>query len=109
MWNISGKPGSGDIFELKKDAKYKYKLAIRYVARQFEGRFNDELPSSYLNKEFHQFLQSWRNKTCTKSINIHQVDGLGDNISIANKFAEHFSAVFVKNTPNESVPVIACS
>jgi hypothetical protein len=27
LWVSAGKPGTGDIFELKKNAKYKYKLA----------------------------------------------------------------------------------
>jgi hypothetical protein len=94
LWVLAGKPCSGDIFEKKKNAKYKYKLAIRDAAQQFEGRFDDELLANYFNKDFNNFWKTWRKKSGSKCINIQQVAGLRDNLSIANKFAEHFS------TPN---------
>ena len=31
------------IIEIMKDAKYKYKLAVRDAANEFEGRLDDEL------------------------------------------------------------------
>jgi hypothetical protein len=93
LWIGAGKPASGDIFELKKNAKYKYKLAIRDAALQFEGRFDDDLLASYFNKDFNNFWKTWKRKNGAKCISIQQVDGLYDNQSIANKFAEHFSTV----------------
>lgn len=45
-------PRSGDCFEIMKDAKYKYKLAVRDAANEFEGRLDDELLNSYLHNDF---------------------------------------------------------
>jgi len=38
-----------------KDAKYKYKLAIRDAANDFENRFDDGLLDNYLKKDFNAF------------------------------------------------------
>jgi len=43
LWKSVGSPRSGDSFNLMRDAKYKYKLAIRDVSSQFESRFDDDL------------------------------------------------------------------
>ena len=45
MWQSAGRPRSGTIFEptYMKNAKYKYKLAVRYVVNQFESRYDVEL------------------------------------------------------------------
>lgn len=48
LWKSAGSPRSGDCFEIMKDAKYKYKLAVRDAANEFEGRLDDELLNSYL-------------------------------------------------------------
>ena len=39
----AGKPRSGQVFELKKNAHYKYKLTIKDAAVAFEQKFSDEL------------------------------------------------------------------
>ena len=43
LWVVYGKPCSGVLFDLMKDAKYKYKLAIRNAVRNYEHKFTDEL------------------------------------------------------------------
>ena len=51
LWKSVGSPRSGDSFNFIRDAKYKYKLAIRDAASQFESRFDDDLLVSYLDKD----------------------------------------------------------
>jgi hypothetical protein len=53
---ICSRPQSGSVYELKNNAKYRYKLAIRDAANQFEDKFNDELLDSYMNKDLKIFL-----------------------------------------------------
>jgi len=79
------------IFESKKNAKYRYKLAIRDAANLFESRFDDELADSYLNKDFNTFWRLWKNKVHAKKPNISHVAGQSDDVGIAGAFAAHFS------------------
>jgi len=48
LWVLYGRPHNGIIFDLMKDAKYKYKLAIRDATRCYE--FSDELHEQLLPK-----------------------------------------------------------
>jgi len=91
LWTEAGRPSSGDLFQLKKNAKYRYKLAIRDAANQFEAQFDDELLSSYTRKDFGSFWRTWKNKVYKRKPNTTCVNGFSDDLSIANSFAAHFS------------------
>jgi len=78
MWTAAGRPRSGDVFNHKKNTKNKYKLAIKDAAVQFEGRFDDELLSNYLRKDFSSLWKTWKNKVQKKHPNISIVSGLSD-------------------------------
>ena len=91
MWDSVSRPRSGSIFELKQNAKYRYKLAIKDAANQFESRFDDELADSYLSKDFNTFWRLWKNKVHAKKPHISHVTGHSDDVGIANAFAAHFS------------------
>jgi len=43
VWVLSGKPKQGPVFDVMKDAKYKYKLAVRDAVQSYEIRFIDDL------------------------------------------------------------------
>jgi len=51
VWLAAGKPRSGQLFELKKNAHYKYKLAIKDAAAAFEQKFSDELMEYFFKKK----------------------------------------------------------
>jgi len=87
----AGRPSSGSVFDLKKNAKYKYKLAVRDAVREFEGRFDDELLSNYMKNDFNSFWKTWKKKVHNKRPNISVIDGVSDDHSIVNKFAIYFS------------------
>jgi len=91
LWKSVGSPRSGDSFNLMRDAKYKYKLAIRDAASQFESRFDDDLLVSYLDKDYNTFWKLWKNKVQTKRTNVNtsQIGGKCDDQSIANAFADY--------------------
>lgn len=81
------------VYEMKKNAKYRYKLAIRDVANQFEDKFNDEMLDSYMNKDFNNFWHCWKKRTRNKSPKLSNIDGYTKDVDIANSFANHFSTV----------------
>jgi len=91
LWADAGRPSSGDLFQLKKNAKYKCKLAIRDAANQFEAQFDDELLSSYMRKDFGRFWKTWKNKVNKRKPNTTCINGFADDSHIANSFAAHFS------------------
>ena len=91
IWLSAGRPSSGSVHDLKKNAKYKYKLAIRDAVREFEGRFDDELLSSYLQKDVNTFWKTWKKKAHNTRPKISVIAGVSDDHSIVNKFATYFS------------------
>ena len=76
-----------------RDAKYKYKLAIRDASSQFESRFDDDLLVSYLDKDYNTFWKLWKNKVQTKRTNVNtsQIGGKCDDQTIANAFANYYN------------------
>ena len=91
LWIILGRPQSGDIYQLMRNAKYKYKLALRQSIQSFENRFSDELYESLIHKNFTGFWKTWKSK-CVKNKTIaHNVDGLYIDSEIAECFKSKFS------------------
>jgi len=76
-----------------RDAKYKYKLAIRDASSQFKSRFDDDLLISYLDKDYNTFWKLRKNKVQTKRINVNtsHIGGKCDEQSIANVFADYYN------------------
>lgn len=91
IWKSSGRPQTGPVYEMYRNAKYKYKLAIRDAVNQFEDKFSDELLESYLNKNFSNFWHCWKKKTSSKCPRTSCVDGCNTDIDIANRFAKYFA------------------
>jgi len=81
-----------------KDAKYKHKLAVRDAIRSYESRFSDELFDHLLSKDMQRFWRAWSSKTCKNVLSVGSIDGLNDNVDIAdvfNVFRDRFSACSV--------------
>jgi len=90
MWVLCGEPGSGAVFDLMKNAKYKYKPAVRHAIRTYEGKFNDELYDHLMSKDMSNFWRTWSSKTCDKVINNSCVDGEVEDCKIAEVFRKKF-------------------
>ena len=96
MWKLCGKPTGGAVYDLMKDAKYKYKLAVRQAIRTYEGRFSDELYEHLLSKDMSSFWKVWSSKTCNKVINVSCIDGEADDHKIAEIFASNLVNLWSK-------------
>ena len=86
LWVLGGKPHSGTIFDLMKDAKYKYKLAVRHAVSDYENRFSDELYEHLLSKDMTGFWKTWSAKTSNKVFNVPNIDGEVNDGKIAEVF-----------------------
>jgi len=87
-WVAAGKPKEGTIFNDMKDAKYKYKLAVRDAVRSYESRFSDDLFDHQLSKDMQGFWKVWAHKTCKSVISVDSIDGKTDDLEIANAFRD---------------------
>src|SRR4030088_370532 len=85
LWKAAGKPQTGTIFDMKKNAKYKYKLAIRDAIKQSENIFSDELYDHICKKDFNKFWVTWNNKTGQTLTNVMEVSGSTVSAEISEK------------------------
>ena len=102
IWVAAGKPKQGTIFNDMKDAKYKYKLAVRDAVRSYESRFNDDLFDHLLSKDMQGFWNFWAHKTCKSVISVDSIDGKTDDLEIANAFRDSLN---VCSNSNDSIDV----
>jgi len=75
LWVLGSKPRNGSIFDLMKDAKHKYKLAVRHAVTEYEDKFSDELYEHLLSKDMPGFWKTWSAKTGKKFMNLPNIDG----------------------------------
>ena len=78
LWCAASKPNHGVIFNLMKNAKYKYKL------KSFENRVSDELYDNLIEKDMLSFWKTWNSKLASKPIYATQINGLSSDLSIAD-------------------------
>ena len=96
-WIAAGKPKQGWIFQCMKDAKYKYKLAVRDAIRLYENRFSDELFEHLMSKDMQNFWKVWSNKASNNVLSVGCIDGSTDDFDIANVFRDKFSSLSMNN------------
>ena len=70
IWVLFGKPHTDIVYDLMKDAKYKYKLAVCDAVKSYEYKFSDELYEHLVSKDMRSFWKTWSAKTCKKIIQI---------------------------------------
>jgi hypothetical protein len=78
-----------------RDAKYKYKLAVRHAIRTYEGKFSDELYEHLMSNDMNHFERVWSFKVCNKIVNTSCIDGEVDDHKIAEVFCKKFSELVV--------------
>ena len=96
VWKSAGAPESGWLHNIKTSCKFKYKLAIKQAVHQFENAHTDEIDTHFMAKNMPEFWKAW-SKKFHRSLNQPQrINGLDDNLLIAEEFATHFSETYDK-------------
>jgi len=90
MWESAGRPRSGHVFNIMKNAKYTDKLAIKDAVNSFENKFSDELYDCLMSKDLHKFCKTWKHKCCDNVVNINSIDVNTDDLTIADIFMKKF-------------------
>jgi hypothetical protein len=102
LWSSLGKPRTGNVFDEMRLDKARYKLAIRTKSEESANEFSDSLNDALMSKDMNGFWNTWRSKF-SKSQPSRVIDGCCNDESIANRFADVFSAVCVPNTESRHV------
>jgi len=93
LWVSSDKAKQVPAFDVVKDAKYKYELAVRDATWSYENRFIDDLYDRLLAKDMTKFWKVWSAKTCKNVTSVKCMDSKTNNEDIANVFSEKLSSV----------------
>ena len=93
MWETCGKPNSGLVYDLRRDSKYKYKLAIRQAAELKDMDLDDEISQLYIAKDMNKFWKKWNSKFSKRNEIPHNINGRETDQDIADVFSNNFAQV----------------
>jgi len=94
---ISKLSKTGEAFDKFKDAKYKFKLAIRKKRERDSDDFSDSLYESLLKKNIN-FWKIWRNKITKRHSLPSNISDLTNPAEIADGFGNYFSSLCSPNS-----------
>ena len=90
IWKASGRPHSGTVFDSMIKAKLTYKRSIKSKQASSKLTVTNDLHEALLNKDTNNFWKIWNSKFNSKSKESIMIDGLTDQLEIANSFANFF-------------------
>ena len=102
MWLPNGTPNNGLINDIRRDTKYKYKLALRHARNTAEFEVDDELSQLFLRKDTNKFWHKWHAKVSQTGKDADSSNGVSDS----NKIAQVFSDVLMMSTLTPTRTVI---
>ena len=97
LWRDANCPRSGKCFDNYKDAKYKFKSAIRRKREIEKLGISDSLYENLLQKNSQKFWKTWRTKVkglCNLPTSIGNVE---NQTEIADNFAKFYSGICTSN------------
>ena len=100
VWVEAGRP-SGALFNIKREAKRRFKSSVRRLKRRQQYLVRDKLAKSFGSKKKDKFwsevkrLKSAKNSSCSPV-----VDGISGGMNIANLFSSKFKNLLNKHPPS---------
>ena len=98
VWVEAGRPSSGALFNIKREAKRSFKSSVRRLKRRQQYLVRDKLAKSFASKKKDTFwsevkrLKSAKNSSCSPV-----VDGISGAMNIANLFSSKFKNLLNKH------------
>ena len=93
LWQNSGKPRSGYIFDNMNSNKFLYKTALKRKRQESEVGFTSNLAENLNSKNMPEFWKCWRGKFNKKDRGCNSVDGVSGESNIANYLGNYFSKI----------------
>ena len=94
MWRDSGRPPSGEIFNLKKETHYRYKYAVKRAKKLFDQERSDSIHESLIGGNGRNFWNKWQNIHGKTDNGSTRINGKMDDTDIANEFATNFKKIY---------------
>ena len=96
-WIDVGKPHQGVQWSMMLKCKRNYKSLLKMKTAESSKSFSDNLAESLMSKNKSGFWKCWNSKF-SKASTGKVIEGLCDEKSIANKFADYFSSIASNNS-----------
>ena len=90
LWKLAGRPRNGPCFSKYRSDKLAYKLRIRRGQEEETTSYTNDLNDALMAKHGRMFWNCWRSKFGSKDQRTTQVEGLTDEMEIADRFACQF-------------------
>jgi len=92
LWEASGQPRFGPIYDRQNKARREYRLGIRKYQLSPTEFYSNDLHEALINKQGNAFWKCWNSKFNSNPNKFQLIDTASDSQEIADKFAVHFSA-----------------
>ena len=102
FWNLNGRPRTGPIFDAKKNAYYRYKLHIRKCRTEHDQNKVDDLNENLMQGDTRKFWRSFKYFNSVNNTQTPHIDGLSNDVDIANRFARNYKAVYESNDATQA-------
>jgi hypothetical protein len=91
IWKNNGRPRDGPLYEMKTKDKYAYKNYLCGKKRAEHNNVSNALHDALITKNQITFWKMWNNKFKSKNKTSNIIEGLSEDIEIADNFAKGFS------------------
>ena len=98
LWKSAGRPRSGHIYHIYRKDKAAYKSSIRKKQREAKETYTNDLHEALLSKQGKVFWKCWSSKFESDKCKVVHVNGITDERSIAEQFAQYFAKVCTSNS-----------
>ena len=105
-WQAAGKPKHGILQSEMQQHRLRYRKAIRDRETKIIVEVSNSLHDALIKKNSEVFWKTWKSKFNNSNKTI-SVDGLNNNLDIANKFAEFFQNASESNCLKKDVEFTA--
>ena len=103
IWEEAGCPYAGALFQIKRNAKRRYKYEVRRLVREQNYLLQNKLATSFAEKRKNSFWTHVRKLNSSSSTLAPTIDGVSGSRNIANVFASE-----LKDTLNTLLPPFIC-
>ena len=94
IWRDAGRPGSGPVHDLKKNAQSRYKYETKKAKKLFDQSRSDGIHNDLVNNDGVKFWKAWQGLHGKQDDGSTRINGKTENADIANEFAASFKKIY---------------
>ena len=105
LWTDSGCPSSGVLFQIKRNAKHRFKYEVRRLKRRHEHIVRDNIGNALAHsrhKDFWKEVRKLSRSTRGSRSNVPVIDGLSDPLDISHAFSSKLKDILNSHHLSES-------